>query len=96
MKSRPKKAKAPPPLARPAGRPFGPIDQSTPAGRFGARLRAAREKAGLTPAEAAGRAEVTPKRWTSWERGTRAPRLGYLLPIAAALGCDLVPLLGSE
>jgi len=72
------------------GRPTNPIDESTYAGRFAARLRMLREKAGITGEQMAE--EITnagydcPKRtYYNWEAGTREPPLNSLPTIAKTL-----------
>jgi transcriptional regulator with XRE-family HTH domain len=56
----------------------------------GARLRAAREAAGLSQAAAAARmgGDVSAQYWSDVERGRRKPSLEWLWEAAQALGCD--------
>lgn len=61
--------------------------QSGPAA---AKIRAARDKAGLTQGQAAGRmpGSVAVQYWSDVERGRRTPSLEWLWHAAWALGCD--------
>jgi len=100
VKSRTKKVKAPPATRARArgvgpGRPCNPPDLGTERGRFGARLRAAREATGLSMADAAGRAGATLDAWSNWESGRNFPRrILPLLPlICDTLACDLEDLI---
>jgi len=66
-------------------RPQGPIVAAGFRAEFAARLRAAREKANLTPEQAAAAAEVSYSAWLMYESGRRMPRLDWLPAIAAAV-----------
>lgn len=56
---------------------------------FGVRLRAAREKAGLTQEDLAERAGIDRPAYSEIERGLRDARLSTLLRIETALGAEL-------
>ncbi len=60
---------------------------------FGARLRDARERCGLTQAEVAERLDVSWQTVSNWETGQRTPGADYLLDLAALYGESLVYLL---
>ena len=53
---------------------------------LGERLRRAREAAGLTVADAAGRLGVLKSTWQAWEAGRKEPRANRLAMIAGVLG----------
>jgi hypothetical protein len=95
MKSRTKKR--PPPAVRGVGRPAHDADLTTDAGRFGARLRAARQSAGLSVLDAARRALVTPGTWYDWELGRRSEGIqrfaAIVRAVLAALDCEIDDLL---
>ncbi|MFF7949157.1 helix-turn-helix domain-containing protein [Streptomyces griseorubiginosus] len=61
---------------------------------FGSRLRAARDRAGLTQEELAERAGIDRPAYSEIERGLRDARLSTLLRIETALGAELVLLPG--
>lgn len=63
---------------------------------FGQRIRQARQKAGLTQKELAGRIHVTDKAVSKWERAMCFPDLCNLEPLAETLGLTLPQLLGQE
>ncbi len=65
-------------------------DQSTYAGRFAARLRALREKKGLTVEDAAARLQIDKFRLYKWEAGTASPPYDLLPAISAAYGMATV------
>ena len=105
MKSRTKKAKAARAARAPArtaeaarvGRPAHAADLSTDAGRFGARLRAARLAAGFSVAVAARRACVPAGTWYDWESGRYSEGIRrfveILRAVLAALDCEIEDLL---
>ena len=66
-------------------RPQGPIVTVGFVADFAARLRAAREKAKLTTAEAAERAGVSNSAWLMYESGRRFPREDLLPQIGRAV-----------
>jgi transcriptional regulator with XRE-family HTH domain len=74
-------------------RPPKPSDTSTYAGRFGAALRARRERKRLSVAEAASKAGCAASTWYHWEKAERLPSLDDLPAIAAALKCKPAALL---
>ncbi len=55
---------------------------------FGRELRAARERADLTPAEAARAARVTASYWRFMEQGARRPSAEVLTRVCHAVRCD--------
>jgi transcriptional regulator with XRE-family HTH domain len=57
-----------------------------PRERFGANLKAARKKAGLSQQEIGDRCDIHRTEVSLLERGGREPRLGMILKLAAALG----------
>ena len=76
-----------------AGRTSKPIDQSTYAGRFAARLRYLRKEKRLSVEEAAAAIGVEPYTLYRGEEGRREPAVEHFPAIAAALGCKLRNLL---
>ena len=66
-------------------RPQGPIVTAGFVADFAARLRAAREKAKLTTAQAAQRAGVSNSAWLMYESGRRFPREDLLPQIGRAV-----------
>ncbi len=66
-------------------RPRKEIDTSTYEGRFAARLKMLREKAGLSVDELAGLLAVTDQCIYDWEAGRRQPKISDLPSIAQAL-----------
>lgn len=77
-----------------------PADETTYSGRFAARLRALREKTGMTGQEAARAVkacgyECSERSFYSWESGDRSPPLDAFPAIATALKVkrirDLLP-----
>jgi DNA-binding XRE family transcriptional regulator len=86
VKSRTKKA----PPAVPAKRRGPPCIPPGNAQTFAARLRRAREAAGLTMGQAAAKAGVEYKRWAKWERGPAEPFDAELARrIVRAIGCTI-------
>ncbi len=65
------------------------MDEVTALTRFGLRLRALREKAGLSQEELAERAQVHRTYLSGIERGRRNPSLINLLRIAKALNLSI-------
>jgi transcriptional regulator with XRE-family HTH domain len=65
------------------------VDEVTALTRFGLRLRALREKAGLSQEELAERAQVHRTYLSGIERGRRNPSLINLLRIAKALNLSI-------
>ncbi len=53
--------------------------------RFRHRLRAARQKVGLTQAQAAEKAGFEQPLWSSYERGLRVPSISQVYRMAAAM-----------
>jgi transcriptional regulator with XRE-family HTH domain len=77
-----------------AGRPPNPIDESTYAGRFAARLRSMRAKRNISVPDLAATLGIAQSTYWNWESGDRQPDLDSIARIAAALGCippDLMP-----
>lgn len=64
------------------------------ASTFGATLRGARERAGLTQAAAATAVGTSQPTLSDWERGRRSPSLDQLARLAHAYGVDFADLLG--
>lgn len=60
---------------------------------FAARLRAAREEAGLTMYEAARQAGISYATWHGWESGKAAPKVDRLPAIVTALSHKRQPAL---
>jgi transcriptional regulator with XRE-family HTH domain len=60
---------------------------------FGARLKQARERAGLSQAELARRSGLSVRNVQNWEQGHREPLAGRLLALARALGVPVESLL---
>ena len=76
------------------GRPPKPVDETTYAGRFAARLRTLREKAGMTGEEMANAITkagfACPERtYYRWESGRHAPPLNAMPSIAAAMAVSV-------
>ena len=57
--------------------------------RFQTKIRELRERIGMTGAELARRAGVSPPAVTQWENGSRTPATDKLPVIAAVLGCEV-------
>jgi len=66
-------------------RPRREIDTSTYSGRFAVRLRALREKAGLSVAEVSEMTGIHKKSLYDWESGLREPSLNHYPILAKAL-----------
>jgi len=58
---------------------------------FGARLKAARNSAGLTQLELASKIGATPSTISKWERDIVAPQLRYMRKLRARLPSLMVP-----
>jgi transcriptional regulator with XRE-family HTH domain len=67
-----------------------PADLSSYSGRFAARLRELREKAGLSVEDAAGALGVSLRTYYSWESGEYAPPLNKLPDLATTLNLKTV------
>lgn len=80
------------PTPRGPGRPRKPLDTSTPAGRLAARIKAARERAGLTVEQAAAACGVDDSTWWRYEAADLAPNITTLSSIARAIGADVTEL----
>ena len=78
-----------------AARPRKEIDTSTYEGRFAARLKMLREKARLTPEQAAERIGVSVHSIYQWESGKRQPKISDLPKLAEILSTkkikDILP-----
>lgn len=76
-------------------RPSKKVDTSTYTGRFAARLKELREKAGLTPEQFAEQLAVSDQAIYYWESGLRQPKISDLPKIASVLKLkktrDLLP-----
>ncbi len=62
---------------------------------FGAKLRAARDKAGLTQQQLADRVGINRVVLARWETDAREPSIGSVLALAEALGITLDELAGK-
>lgn len=71
-------------------------DLSTYAGRFAARLRELREKAGLSQAELAEKAGTKQRSVSNWETGTAQPSFNQLPLLADALKTSVRNLMPKE
>ena len=71
-------------------------DTNTFPGRIAVRLRALREKAGLTPEEVAEKMGVTVQTVYHWERARSFPKLEQLLLLANILGLKSIRTLLPE
>lgn len=76
------------------GRPPKPVDETTYAGRFAARLRTLREKAGMTGEEMANAITkagfaCSVRTYYDWESGRTQPMLNAIPSIALAFGCSV-------
>jgi len=60
---------------------------------FADNLKAAREAAGLTQVDAAGRAGISQPLWSQYERGKTMPSVEQARRLAEAVGAMLVDLL---
>ncbi len=84
-----------------AARPTKPVDDSTYAGRFAARLRQLREKAKKTIDQVVSDMEnegysVAARSIYSWERAAHAPPIDAFPALAKALGVKIRNLLPEE
>ncbi len=79
-----------------AARPRKEIDTTTYEGRFAARLKMLREKAGLTVEELAEQAGISKTTLANWERCTGSPVNEVLPQIAEALGVEVRTLLPKK
>jgi transcriptional regulator with XRE-family HTH domain len=70
--------------------------ESQPGPAFGARLRAAREAAGISLRELARRLDVTPSLLSQVERDLAQPSVGTLWAVVAELGISLDALFGPD
>jgi transcriptional regulator with XRE-family HTH domain len=77
-------------------RPRNPVDTSTYSGRFAARMRALREKTGLTMEELAEKTGMSVATLYSWENASRSPVNDDLLNVAKALNVNVRTLLPTE
>ena len=73
-----------------------PAAESQPGPAFGARLRAAREAAGISLRELARRLDVTPSLLSQVERDLAQPSVGTLWAVVAELGISLDALFGPD
>jgi transcriptional regulator with XRE-family HTH domain len=73
-----------------------PAAESQPGPAFGARLRAAREAAGISLRELARRLDVTPSLLSQVERDLAQPSVGTLWAVVAELGISLDTLYGPD
>jgi transcriptional regulator with XRE-family HTH domain len=71
-------------------------DRGKPRGSYGARIRAARRRAGLNRSELARKIGVTPAAVSGWELGAPGPLLKNLKKISKATKTPLATLLGLE
>jgi transcriptional regulator with XRE-family HTH domain len=83
------------------GRPAKPVDESTYAGRFAARLRKLRETAGLTGEEMADAItkagyECPKNTYYNWESGSRDVALNAVPAIATALETKIRTIFPNE
>jgi transcriptional regulator with XRE-family HTH domain len=70
-------------------RPRKQIDTSTYEGRFAARLKMLREKAGLTPEAVAEAVGVARSAYFNWEAETNSPHVKYFPALASAFGVSV-------
>ena len=84
------------PTQRKMARPRKEVDQSTYEGRFAARLKALRVKAGLSVDETAERIGVTPGTIYHWETAHSFPKPGQFSILAEALNLKNVRTLFPE
>jgi transcriptional regulator with XRE-family HTH domain len=73
-----------------------PAAESQPGPAFGARLRAAREAAGISLRELARRLDVTPSLLSQVERDLAQPSVGTLWAVVSELGMSLDALFGPD
>ena len=84
------------PTQRKMARPRKEVDQSTYEGRFAARLKALREKAGLSHEEVAEAVEVDTRTIYYWEAGKTSPQIKYLPFLAEKLGIEVRTLMPKK
>ena len=77
-------------------RPRNTVDTSTYSGRFAARMRALREKTGMTIPELAEKTGVSVATLYSWENASRSPVNDDLLNVAKGLNVNVRNLLPKE
>jgi len=77
-------------------RPRNAVDTSTYGGRFAVRMRALREKKGLTVEELAEKTGLPIATLYSWENASRSPVSDDLLHVAKVLGMNVRNLLPKE
>jgi len=77
-------------------RPRKEVDTSTYSGRFAERLRALRDKQGLTTRELAELSGIPHSTIKSWDGGMKAPHIDKFPVIAEALGISVEDLLPKE
>jgi transcriptional regulator with XRE-family HTH domain len=65
----------------------------TPAEQIGKKIKAARERKGLTQKECATKLPVSQSTWCDWENGRQAPRYSRLPALAKLLGTAVARLL---
>ncbi len=70
-------------------RPRKPIDTSTYEGRFAARLKMLREKAGLSVDELAEKSGIPKRTLFNWESMERSPSINQFPQLSAALGVTI-------
>jgi len=68
-----------------AARPRKQVDTSTYGGRFAARLKELREKAGLSVEQLSEKSGIPAKTLWNWESGIRQPLIGQLPQLAESL-----------
>lgn len=71
-------------------------DQSTYSGRFAARLRSLREKAGVNVSDLVSAAGVSQSTYYNWEAGATTPPLNAMPALAKALGLKSTRVLFPE
>lgn len=75
---------------------FTPIKEQDLAAALGARLKAARAKAGLSVEKMADAAQVARRSYLEWEHGRTLPRLDSLLALSNFHKIPVEILLGGE
>ena len=60
------------------------------------RLKAMRDKLGLSQSELANHLNVSQQTVAAWENGTRMPRAATLIQLAAFFSCSIDDLIGKE
>lgn len=63
---------------------------------YGARLKAARKKAGFKQADVAAILGISQGNYSQWESNTRIPKMNSLVRIANAFGCNVAELIPIE